>query len=94
VCPFSERLIIRIYVFSHSMCVTIDWVWISELDSLTTYTRLGTTSNYSAPIKLHNSQITIAAAKPLSSLLYLHQPFPRNGFNSGDSSASRAQVLS
>jgi hypothetical protein len=29
------------------------------------YTRLGTTSNYSATANLHNSQITTASAKPL-----------------------------
>jgi hypothetical protein len=33
-------------------------------------------------------------AKPFSILLCLQNPFPGNGFNSGDSSASRAQVLS
>jgi hypothetical protein len=44
------------------------------------YTRLGTTSNYSATTNLDTLQITIAAAKPFSSLLCLHQPFPGNGF--------------
>jgi hypothetical protein len=58
------------------------------------YTRLGSTSNYSATADLHNSQITTAPAKPFSSLLCLHEPFPSNGFNSGDSSASHAQLLS
>jgi hypothetical protein len=44
------------------------------------HTPLGTTANYSATANLHNSQITTAPAKPFSSLLWLHQPFPNNGF--------------
>jgi hypothetical protein len=44
------------------------------------HTPPGTTSNFSAIANLHNSQITTAPAKPFSSPLYLHQPFPRNGF--------------
>jgi hypothetical protein len=67
-------------------------VWISEsIDHL--YTPLGTISNYSAIADLHTLQITTASIKPFFSLLCLHQPFPDNGFNSGDSSASSAQVL-
>jgi hypothetical protein len=57
------------------------------------YIPLGTTSNYSAIANLHILQIT-ASAKPFPTLLCLHQPFPGNGFNSGDSSASRAQAPS
>jgi hypothetical protein len=49
------------------------------------YTSLGTTSNYSATVNLHNSQITAALAKPFSSLLCLNEPFLGNGFNTGDS---------
>jgi hypothetical protein len=45
------------------------------------FTRLGTTSNYSATANLHNSQTITAPAKPFSSLLCLHQPFPGNGFH-------------
>jgi hypothetical protein len=44
------------------------------------YTPLGITSNYSAIVNLHNTKITTAAAKTFSSLLWLHQPFPGNGF--------------
>jgi hypothetical protein len=49
--------------------------------------------NYTTTVKIHNSQITTAPANPFSSLLCLQQPFPRNGFNSWDSSASRAHVV-
>jgi hypothetical protein len=55
----------------------LDW-W---LDFLTIYTHdLLSASNYSSTADLHNSQITTAPAKPFSSLLYSHQPFPVNGF--------------
>jgi hypothetical protein len=68
--------------------MTLDWVLEWTLDLLATYT--------------HNSEIQVITASPListihkspqhmlrvSSLLCLHQPFPGNGFNSGDSSAS------
>jgi hypothetical protein len=40
----------------------LDWIW----DLLTTYTQLGSTSNYSAIANLHNLQITTAHAKSLS----------------------------
>jgi hypothetical protein len=43
------------------------------------HTPLGTTSNYSAIGNLNTFQITTALAKPFSSLLYLHLPFPGNG---------------
>jgi hypothetical protein len=43
-------------------------------------TPLGTTSNYSAIANHHTLQNTTTPAKPFSSLLYLHQPFPGNGF--------------
>jgi hypothetical protein len=59
-------------------CVTVGW-----LDLLHLYTLLGTTSNYSAIANLHDWQFTTAPAKPI----------PGNGFNSGDSLASRPQVL-
>jgi hypothetical protein len=52
-----------------------------------------TTSNYRANANLHTLQTTTAPTKPFPSLC-LHQPFPGNGFNSGDFSASRAQILS
>jgi hypothetical protein len=43
------------------------------------HTRLGTTCNYSAIANLHNSQITIAAAKPFPACC-LHQPFSGSRF--------------
>jgi hypothetical protein len=58
------------------------------------HTRLGTRSSYSATDNLHNSQITTTLAKPFSSLLYLHQPFPDNGFQQWRSLTSCAEVLS
>jgi hypothetical protein len=45
----------------NAVCVTMDGVWIAEwIDNL--YTRLGTTSNYSAIANLHNSEITTGPA--------------------------------
>jgi hypothetical protein len=46
-------------------------------------TRLGTTSNYSAIAFYTSLQHTL-----FTSLLYIHQPFPDNGFKSVDSSVS------
>jgi hypothetical protein len=64
------------------MCVPIYGVWLVNgfIDHL--YTRLGTTSNYSAMTNLHNSHITTVTTKPFSSLLYLHQLFSGSGFGS------------
>jgi hypothetical protein len=81
-------------LLSRSMgCVTIDGVWICERIY---WPLIHTTQNYnySAVADLHTLHITTALAKPFSSLLCLHQPFSSDGFNSGDFSASRAQVLS
>jgi hypothetical protein len=44
------------------------------------YTPLRTASNYSAIANRHTLQITTAPTKPFASLLWLHQPFPGNGF--------------
>jgi hypothetical protein len=44
------------------------------------YTPIRTTSNNSAIANLYALQIITTPAKPFSSLLYLHQPFPGNGF--------------
>jgi hypothetical protein len=55
------------------------------------YTPLGTTSNHSAAANLHNSQITTAKSSPACSVF--NGRFLVTGVNSGDSSASRAQVL-
>jgi hypothetical protein len=57
------------------------------------YTPLGTTRNYSAIADLHNLQITTAAAKPFPNCWVLTSRSLATTANSGDSSASRAQVL-
>jgi hypothetical protein len=57
------------------------------------YPPLGTTSNCSAIANVHILQITTAPSKTFSSLLYLQQPFLTTASNSGDSSASRAHVI-
>jgi hypothetical protein len=56
------------------------WLVNGFIGHLYVYTRLGTTSNYSLTANLHNSQINTAPAKPFSSMLWLHQPSPGNGF--------------
>jgi hypothetical protein len=43
------------------------------------YAPLATKSNYSAIANLRTLQITTAPAKPFSSLLCLHEPFPGDG---------------
>jgi hypothetical protein len=58
------------------------------------YTRLGTTSDYSATANCHNSQITTARAKPFLSCCVFTSRSLAAASNSGDSSAPRAQVLS
>jgi hypothetical protein len=57
------------------------------------YTPLGTTSNYSATADLHTLQITTAPAKPFPACYVLTSRFLATTSNSGDSSASHAQVL-
>jgi hypothetical protein len=65
------------------------------MDLSTTYTNHSKLQvNYSAIFNRHTLQITIAPAKPFSSLLFLHQPFLATASNNGDSSASRVEVLS
>jgi hypothetical protein len=67
----------------------LDW-W---MDLLTTYTRHGTTSSYSATANLNNSQITAAPAKPFPACYVFTSRSLATAANSGDSSASRAQDL-
>jgi hypothetical protein len=76
-------------------CVIIDGVWIGWIDLLTTYihSRLGTTGNYSGIANLHNSQITPAPTKPFSACCIVTIRFLATASNSGDSSASRPQVI-
>jgi hypothetical protein len=67
-----------------------DW-W---MDLLTTYTRLGTTNNYSITANLHNSQIITVLTKPFPPCYVFTGRFLATASNNGDSPASRAQVLS
>jgi hypothetical protein len=71
--------------------VTVDGVWIGFIDHM--YTPLRTTSNYSDTANFHSSQIITAPNKPFSSLLCLTSCSLTMASNSGDSSASHAQVL-
>jgi hypothetical protein len=64
------------------------------MDLLTIYTPLGTTSNYSTVANLHTLQITTAPAKSFSIRYVIISRSLATAFNNGDSSASRAQVLS
>jgi hypothetical protein len=57
-------------------------------------TPLGTTSNYSAIANLHNSQIITPPTKPFPTCCFFTSRSLTTACNSGDSSASRAQVLS
>jgi hypothetical protein len=67
----------------------------SRTDSLTTYTQDSELEAItSSTLNVHNSQITTAPAKPFSSLLCFHQPFPGNGFWQWRFFSSRDQVLS
>jgi hypothetical protein len=52
------------------------------------------TLNYSANADLHNSQITTAPAEPFPACYVFTSRSLATASNSGDSSASRAQVLS
>jgi hypothetical protein len=68
----------------------MDWI----LDLLTNlYTPLGTTSNYSATADLHTLHITTAPAKPFPACCALTSRSLATASNSGDSSASSAQIL-
>jgi hypothetical protein len=58
------------------------------------YTRLVSTSNYNATTDLYNSQITTAPAKPFPACYVFTSRFQATASNSGDSSASRPQVIS
>jgi hypothetical protein len=71
--------------------VTISWVWIGEWIY---WPRLGTRSYYSATATLHKSQVTVTHAKPFLACRVFTSRSLTTAYNSGDSSASRAQVLS
>jgi hypothetical protein len=69
----------------------IDW-W---MDLLITYAHNSElTSNYSTTANLHNSQITTAPAKPFPAWCVFTSRSLETASNSGDSSASRAHLLS
>jgi hypothetical protein len=57
------------------------------------YTRLGTTSNYSAITNLHNSQITTEPVKPFPVCYVFTSLFLATASNNVDSSASRAHAI-
>jgi hypothetical protein len=57
------------------------------------YSRLGTTSNYSAIVNIHNSQINTSAMSFPACCFFTSRSL-ETASNSGDSSISRAQVLS
>jgi hypothetical protein len=57
------------------------------MDSLTTYTPLGTTSNYSATANLHNLQIVTAPTKNFPPCCFFTSRSLETASNSGDSSA-------
>jgi hypothetical protein len=59
-----------------------------------THTRLETTRNYSATAYLHNLQIITAPAKSFPACCVFTSHSQAMAFNSGDSSALRAQVVS
>jgi hypothetical protein len=63
-------------MYCHDLGVTIDGYGLLNgfIDHL--YTRLGSTSHYSAIANLHTLQITTAPAKAFSSLLCLHAVKP------------------
>jgi hypothetical protein len=56
------------------------------------YTRLGTTSNYSAADNLHNSQTTTAHAKPFPACCVFTSRSLATASNSGNSSASTLKM--
>jgi hypothetical protein len=58
------------------------------------YTRLVSTSNYSATANLNNSEITTAPAEPFPACFVFTSRSLATAPNSGNSSFSRAQVLS
>jgi hypothetical protein len=64
------------------------------MDLLTTYTRNSELQVITEPSLISTIYPSLHAHEALSSLFFLHQPFPGSDFDSGDSSASRIQVLS
>jgi hypothetical protein len=79
--------------YCHNVGVAIDGVWTGYGFSDHLNPQLATTSNYSPTANLHTLQITAAAAKPSPACYVLTSRSLATASNSGDSSASRAQVL-
>jgi hypothetical protein len=74
-------------------CVTIDGVYISDIGFIDRlYTPLATTRNYSATANIHTLQFTTAHAMAFPAYVF-NSRFLVTASNSGDSSASRAEVL-
>jgi hypothetical protein len=90
---FRCSLFLDTNIYCHILEVTVDGVWIGELDLLTYfYTPLGTTSNYNATANLHSSQITTAPNKPFPACcVNSHSLASASG--SGDSSSSRPHIV-
>jgi hypothetical protein len=90
--PF--RYEIRLNNMSGFRGVTVECVWIGWLDLLHfIHSWLLTKSNYSATANLHTSPSTRVPAKPFPASCVLTSRFLATASNSGDSSASHAQVL-
>jgi hypothetical protein len=73
--------------------VTIDGVRTGELIIDHLYTPFGTTSNYNAIANLNNPRITTVPAKYFPFCCVFTRRSPATSSNSGDSLASRCQVL-
>jgi hypothetical protein len=85
--PITLRSILMLSRFTGCDC-RLGMGWILDL-----LTRLGTTSNYSAIADLHTLQFTTIPAKPFPARCVFNSRSLAMASNSGDSSASRAQVL-
>jgi hypothetical protein len=81
-----------IYIVTYFRSVTIDGVWIDELDLLTTCTHHSELQVITALPRISAFYKSLHA-KSFPSLLCLQQPFLATACNTGNSSSSRAQVL-
>jgi hypothetical protein len=82
----------EIFILPSFWDVTTDELYIvnGSIDHL--YTPLGTKNNYLAIADIHTLQITTACVKPFPSFCVFNSHSLATASNSGDSSASRAQV--
>jgi hypothetical protein len=91
---FHSDLFLKMHVVTIYECDYtrgLDW-WIGFTDDLNTPLR--TTSNYSANANLHTLQITTAPATLFSACCVFNNHSLATASNSGDSSSSRAHVVS